>query len=74
MVVKCANHSCSTRSRHGEGKLFRLDINLGNKTGGNERETDYIWLCDCCALIMHPKVEVSGNTVRVLLSKNVPGL
>jgi hypothetical protein len=74
MVGKCANSWCpTTRHRH-EGKLFRLDIDLGNKAGGNERKTEYIWLCARCAQEMHPMVEVSGNTVRVRLSKNLPML
>jgi hypothetical protein len=72
MVAKCANNRCSTTSHHDEGKLFRLDINLGNKAGGNERKTEYIWLCTCCAQVMHPMVEVTGNTVIVRLSKNDP--
>jgi len=72
MAGKCANNGCSTTRPHHEGKLFRLDINLGNKAGGNERKTEYIWLCARCALEMHPKVEVKGDTVLVRLSKNEP--
>jgi hypothetical protein len=72
MVAKCANRSCPTSRHNDEGKLFRLDINLGNKSGGDERKTSYIWLCDWCAQQVHPKVEVNGDTVTVRLSKNVP--
>jgi hypothetical protein len=75
MVGKCANSWCPTprhpRHRH-EGKLFRLDINLGTMAGGDERRTEYIWLCDRCAREMHPKVEVNGDTIKVLLSRNDP--
>lgn len=70
MVRKCANSWCSTTRHNDEGKLFRLDIDLGTATGRSERKTEYIWLCACCVLKMHPNVEVSGNTVRVLLTKN----
>lgn len=70
MVGKCANLRCPTPRHHNEGKLFRLDIDLGSMAGDDERKTEYIWLCACCAQVMHPKVEVSGDTVRVRLSKN----
>ncbi len=72
MVAKCANSWCHTTRHHDAGKLFRLDINLGNKAGGKERMTEYIWLCARCAQQMHPRVEVIGDTVTVRLSKNVP--
>ncbi len=72
MVAKCANSWCHTTRHHDAGKLFRLDINLGNKAGGKERKTEYIWLCARCAQEMHPKVEVTGDTVTVRLSKNAP--
>ena len=70
MVGKCANSWCPTTRHHHEGKLFRLDIDLGNKAGGDERKTAYIWLCACCAQVMHPKVEVNGDTVTLRLTKN----
>jgi len=72
MVGKCANSWCPTTRHYHEGKLFRLDIDVGYRSGGNELKTEYIWLCARCAQEMHPKVEVSGNTVRVRLSKNEP--
>ena len=72
MVRKCANSWCPTPRQHREGKLFRLDINLGNKAGGEERKTEYIWLCTSCAQVMHPKVEVAGDTVTLRLKKNDP--
>ena len=74
MVEKCVNSWCPSTRHDDEGKLFRLDIDLGNKAGGNEMKTEYIWLCARCALEMHPKVEVTGDTVRVRLSKNTPML
>ena len=70
MVAKCANVWCSATRIEDEGKLFRLDINLGNKAGGKERKTEYIWLCACCAHEVHPKVEVTGDTVILKLAKN----
>jgi hypothetical protein len=70
MIEQCANSWCPTPRRHHEGKLFRLDIDLGSKTGGDERKTEYIWLCARCAQVMHPKVEVNGDTVTLRLTKN----
>jgi hypothetical protein len=40
--------------------------------GEDERTTEYIWLCSQCALEMHPEVEVHGDTIRLLLTKNAP--
>ena len=70
MVMKCANNWCLAPRQAHEGKLFRLDIDLGTMTGKNERKTEYIWLCACCVLKMHPNVTVTGNTVTVRLTKN----
>jgi hypothetical protein len=42
--------------------------------GEDVHKTEYIWLCASCAQVMHPKVEVSNNTVRVRLTKNEPTL
>ncbi len=72
MVRKCANSWCPTSPHLRDGKLFRLDFDLGNMAGGNEQITEYIWLCAPCAQQMRPKVEVTGNTIRVLLSKIAP--
>jgi hypothetical protein len=72
MVSKCANSWCSTTRNHQEGKLFRLDIVVGNRAGGKERKTEYIWLCAPCADQMLPKVEVSGNTITLRLTKKDP--
>ena len=74
MVDKCANRWCSTTRQHREGKLFRLDIDLGSRTGGDERKTEYIWLCSSCAQIMHPEVEVTKDSVLLRLTKNLPML
>jgi hypothetical protein len=74
MVAKCANTRCSTPRRHHEGKMFRLDIELGNKSGEDERQTEYVWLCACCAQQMHPEVVVTGDTITLQLSKNDPML
>ncbi len=70
MVEKCVNSWCPSTRHADDGKLFRLDIDLGNKAGGSELKTEYIWLCARCALKMHPEVEVTGNTVKLRLSKN----
>jgi hypothetical protein len=72
MAGKCANQYCFTPRHPDEGKMFRLDIDLGNKAGGSEHKTAYIWLCARCAESMHPRVRVTGNTITLLLSKNEP--
>ncbi len=69
MVHKCANAWCPTTRQSHEGKLFRLDLDLGNKAGGSEYKTEYVWLCARCACLMRPKVEVAGNTVTLRLTK-----
>lgn len=70
MAAKCANRWCPATRHHDEGKLFRLDLDLGSKAGRSERKTEYLWLCPACAQHMHPRVEVRGNTVTVRLSRN----
>lgn len=70
MAGKCANKLCANSSRQ-NGKLFRLDIDIGSTSGASKQKTAYIWLCDACAQKMHPTVEVIDNTVRVRLAKNV---
>lgn len=72
MVSRCANQFCLTPRRPDMGKMFRLDIDLGNKAGGSERKTAYIWLCSGCAEKMHPKIQITGNTITLLLSRNDP--
>lgn len=42
MFGKCANSWCPTTRHCHEGELFRLDIDLGNETGGDEHRTEYI--------------------------------
>jgi hypothetical protein len=71
MVGKCANNWCPTTRNH-QGKLFRLDIVVGNRAGGKERKTEYIWLCAPCADKLHPEVDVLGNTVTLRLTKKDP--
>jgi hypothetical protein len=70
MTAKCANSWCVTPQRYDQGKLFRLDIDLGNKSGKTERKTEYVWLCGHCAQVMHPKVVVAGDTITLRLTKN----
>jgi hypothetical protein len=72
MAVKCVNSFCNANRHHDEGKLFRLDLDIGSRSGEGERRTEYIWLCPDCAERMHPRVEVNGNNVTVRLSKNLP--
>ena len=75
MTGKCANSLCSAfRYRHGEGKLFRIDVDLGKKSGEHQWKTAYVWLCSRCAREMYPKIEVAGDAVRVRLAKIEPSL
>ena len=74
MASKCANHWCPTTRQHHEGKMFRLDIDLGSTTGEDERKTEYIWLCTSCAEVMHPEVEVTEDSVVLRLTRNIPML
>jgi hypothetical protein len=72
MAIRCANSRCSTTRRRQEGKLFRLDLELGSLAGEDEHKTEYLWLCPRCAQLMYPRVEVKGDTIRILLSKYTP--
>ena len=72
MASKCANRWCSTTRQCHDGKLFRLDIDIGSRTGPDEFKTEYIWLCASCAQVMHPEVEVTKDSVLLRLTKNVP--
>jgi len=72
MAEKCANPLCSSLRRPDEGKLFRADIEIGNLAGRHQTKTAYVWLCDRCAVQMNPRIEVSGNTVRLLLAAIPP--
>jgi hypothetical protein len=71
MVRKCANRGCSATRRHQEGRLFRLDIGFGHRAAGDERKTEYIWLCAPCAARMHPEVQCTGNSVVLRLAENL---
>ena len=55
------------RSPHG-GKLFRVDVDLGNAAGNCQRKTVYVWLCSRCAQELNPTIEVAKGTVRVRLA------
>ena len=72
MIGNCANRSCTTLRRPNQGKLFRLDIDLGSLSGTDEHLTEYIWLCRTCAQVMHPAVEVTRDSVVLRITKNVP--
>jgi hypothetical protein len=65
---KCANSSCSACHDSNEGKLFRLDLDIANAAGLVRQEVVFIWLCSRCARRMNPSIEITGNTVRVLLA------
>ena len=70
MAQYCVNRRCTTVRRGNQGKLFRLDIELGNLSGRDEHKTEYVWLCAACAQVMHPRVQIAGDTVTLLLTKN----
>ena len=70
MASKCENRWCSTTRQYHEGKMFRLDINLGSRTGrADEHKTEYVWLCASCAQIIHPEVEVTEDSVLLQLTQ-----
>jgi hypothetical protein len=69
MVGKCANSWCLATPHDHTGKLFRVEIDVGSKAGKCRQETTDLWLCARCAAEMDVRVEVSGDTVRVRLSK-----
>jgi hypothetical protein len=73
MVGKCANSCCRVDQNENEGKLFRLDIEVGSTEGSAESRTEYVWLCDCCAQILRPMVEVADKAVRLRLVRKPPG-
>jgi hypothetical protein len=68
MYGKCVNSACSAIRGPDEGKLFRIDIDIGSNSGGDERKTEYIWLCGRCARTLNPKIEVTGNVLTVRLA------
>ncbi len=68
MFQKCANDCCAVPNSNRDGKLFRLDLEIGNSAGETEHKTAYIWLCNTCARHMVPKVSVCGDTVHILLA------
>jgi hypothetical protein len=68
MATKCANPSCSACYHRDEGKLFRLDFEIASTAGATQHKTAFVWLCSRCAQQMNPRVEVTKDTVRVLLA------
>jgi hypothetical protein len=65
---KCVNSACSASFRGpDEGKLFRIDIDIGSNSGSEERKTEYIWLCGRCARTLNPTINVAGNVLTVKL-------
>ena len=70
MAARCANGLCSAPRDQHEGKLFRVDIDLGNAAGETQKKTAYVWLCARCAQELIPKIEVAGDTITVRLAKS----
>lgn len=68
VVAKCANPVCSAPHAANDGRLFRLDLDIGNSAGEIQRKTMYIWLCSRCARQMSPKVTVKRNSVLIGLA------
>lgn len=68
MLGKCANGLCSALHSKGDGKLFRLDIEIANAAGEAQLKTVYLWLCSSCARQMSPNVSVAGDRVLVRLA------
>ena len=72
MFTRCANPSCAGWYPSDEGKLFRLDFEIASTTGPTQNKLVFLWLCGNCARRMNPRVEVAGDTVRVLLAAAPP--
>jgi hypothetical protein len=72
MFTRCANPSCTGWYPSDEGKLFRLDLEIASTAGATQQKIVFLWLCGNCARRMNPRVEVAGNTVRVLLAAALP--
>jgi len=72
MFARCANPSCAGWYSSDEGKLFCLDLEIANTAGATQHEVVFLWLCGSCASWLNPKVEVAGNTIRVLLAAAPP--
>ena len=68
MYGKCVNNACSAVRGSNEGKLFRIDIDIGSNSGSDERKTEYIWLCGRCARTLNPRIDVAGNVLTVRLA------
>jgi len=68
--IRCANHDCTATRRNDEGKLFRLDLEVGSVTGESEHHVEYLWLCPKCSLTLQPKVRVCGDSVQLRLTQN----
>lgn len=60
MDSKCVNYWCSP-SYH-EGKLIRVEFELGGPVGERQLKTMPLWLCARCARDMTPASEVAANT------------
>lgn len=74
VLEKCANAQCRVVRSEGEGKLYRLDIDLGSADGPDERRIEYLWLCEHCAKSLHPMVEVADKTIRLRLVRRSAGI
>jgi hypothetical protein len=73
MAGRCANRSCSvSRPPRHNGKIFRVDVKIGDLEGKDQWKTTYLWLCPRCAREMHPRVEVTGDRVQVRLGRIDP--
>ncbi len=72
MPSRCANHSCSSFYASAEGKLFRVDLEIASTASSTQHKTVFLWLCGNCAPWMNPTVEVTGDTVRVMLAATPP--
>jgi len=72
MSARCANASCTSWCPSDKGKLFRLDLEIASTNGATQHKIVFLWLCGNCACRMNPRVEVAGDTVRVLLAAAPP--
>ncbi len=65
MLSKCVNPTCSAVFRYlHEGKVFRLERDLGDDSDSHARHFEYFWLCSSCAGYLKVVYERDGVKVR----------
>ncbi len=65
MLSKCVNPGCTAVFRYlHEGKVFRLERDLGDDSDKHARNFEYFWLCSTCASFLTVVYEHKEVAVR----------